>query len=260
MANCSWIIILLQGQRTQYMFIVTLALRKNESVISRGLVWRVRLLWMAVMSSCNSILSKRPDRWCSLGMDIDGDQLWSDPVNCYWCDVGLIMTSCYPSVLFNVNMLLNIVSPTKWGHAIDAPAAWGESEERDTSFYEFYLHLYFSLLRLSLHGHFWMGAKPYIFISNCGIYILDLSSKLQIWPQIIWSSSHQGGIYPFIHALNLGCLALSHRRQQKCRGASSKPRCLQALSLALSGNTSTMWTSWGKSAGESQVQPSQLRH
>ena len=66
------------------MFVVTLPPRENESVITCGLVLWPQLLLAAVMSSCNSIPQKRPDRWYWLGRDLHRDGLGSDPENCCW--------------------------------------------------------------------------------------------------------------------------------------------------------------------------------
>lgn len=57
-------------------------------------------------------------------------------------------------MIYNIIMLLNVVSSSKTGHAMMSHCIGGEIKKRDTSFSELYLHLCFSLLRLPLYGKF----------------------------------------------------------------------------------------------------------
>ena len=183
------------------MFVVTLPPRKNERVITCGLVLWLQLLLTAVMSSCNSIPQKRPDRWYWLGLDFHRDGLGSDPENCCWWDVGLIMTSCYYSILYNVKCFWSFafVSPNKTGHAVMPPPHREKPRKQTRPPLNSTRTCTFSSSIWLYTVNFRWDQALYFNFPSWDIYILGLSGKLQTWPKIIKFFPSRGTIYSLLH-------------------------------------------------------------
>lgn len=190
---------------TQYIFVVTLAPRKNEIVET----YCYNCCWQLLLAAATLSLKKDLTGGTGWGRTSMGIILVnSDPVTRCWYHIGLIITGCHHNIFYDINLLLNVVLSSKTGHKW-WPTKQGEIEERDISFSELYLHLHFSLLRLPLYGKFWMRTSPHVLISNSEyifwIHLIECKNNPRLFespPIKRWKQ------------LNFGWLAVSHTMQK----------------------------------------------